>query len=78
MIKTVVIPHNNTLKLSIPNEYIGKEVEILIYANEEVQSMDSLTENMNSEQKLFDKYGEKLHSDVADKLKAHIKRTREE
>jgi hypothetical protein len=36
MIKTVTIPKNNSYSLSIPNEYIGKKVEILMYALDEV------------------------------------------
>ncbi len=36
MIKTVVIPQNNNLYLSIPNHYIGKEIEALLYAKEEL------------------------------------------
>ncbi|MBL0051064.1 MAG: hypothetical protein IPP29_05790 [Bacteroidetes bacterium] len=36
MIKTIVTPQNNSLLLAIPNKYIGKEIEILFYAKEEV------------------------------------------
>jgi putative transposon-encoded protein len=32
MIKKVVIPKNNTIKLSIPDNYIGKEIDVLVYA----------------------------------------------
>ena len=36
MIKTVITPQNNKLNLTIPNSYIGKEIEVLLYAKEEV------------------------------------------
>jgi hypothetical protein len=36
MIKTVVVPQNDTYSLSIPASYIGKKVEILLYALDEV------------------------------------------
>ena len=36
MIKTSVIPKNNSLKLAIPDNYIGKEVEVLLYLKDEV------------------------------------------
>ncbi len=36
MIKTVVIPQNNDIHLSVPNSYIGKEIEVLLYSLEEV------------------------------------------
>ena len=28
MIKTIVIPHNNNLRVSIPDNYVGKEIEV--------------------------------------------------
>ncbi len=36
MIKTITIPKKNTYNLSIPDNYIGKKVEILMYALDEV------------------------------------------
>ncbi|EOG6896228.1 hypothetical protein ACLH3T_001579 [Flavobacterium psychrophilum] len=36
MIKTIVTPQNNSILLSIPNNYIGKEIEVLLYSKEEV------------------------------------------
>jgi hypothetical protein len=45
MIKTSIIPHNNTLQLSIPTQYIGKELEVLVYAKEELdQQKESKTD----------------------------------
>jgi hypothetical protein len=41
MIKTVVIPKGNKLLLSIPNDYIGKEVEVLVYAKDELKEEKS-------------------------------------
>ena len=36
MIKTVAIPQSSIYNLAIPNNYIGKKIEILIYALDEV------------------------------------------
>ena len=36
MIKTIVTPQNNKLSLLIPDSYIGKEVEVLLYAKDEL------------------------------------------
>ena len=36
MIKTVVTPRNNNIQLSVPNSYIGKEIEVLLYARDEI------------------------------------------
>jgi len=43
MIKTIVMPKNNNLQLSIPNSYIGKEIEILLYAREELLEEETAT-----------------------------------
>ena len=37
MIKTIVTPQNNTLCLIIPNNYIGREIEVLLYAKDELE-----------------------------------------
>jgi len=37
MIKTTVTPQNNTLCLIIPNNYIGREIEVLLYAKDELE-----------------------------------------
>ena len=37
MIKTIVTPQNNSLYLEIPNNYIGREIEVLLYAKDELE-----------------------------------------
>ena len=41
MIKTLAIPQHNTYNLAIPNNYIGKKIEILFYALDEVVEENS-------------------------------------
>ncbi|MDH4459884.1 MAG: hypothetical protein QE277_00565 [Flectobacillus sp.] len=36
MIKTLAIPQNNSYNLAIPNNYIGKKIEIIFYALDEI------------------------------------------
>ncbi len=43
MIKTVVTPQNSSYNLSIPANYIGKKIEILFYALDEVVEEENLT-----------------------------------
>jgi len=43
MIKTVTIPENNSYSLYIPNNYIGKKIEILMYALDEVAEEKTAT-----------------------------------
>lgn len=35
MIRTVITTNNNTLTFSIPDSYIGKEVEVIAFAKDE-------------------------------------------
>jgi len=35
MIRTVVKPHTNTLTFSIPDIYVGKELEVIAFAKDE-------------------------------------------
>jgi hypothetical protein len=37
MIKTIVTPQNNSLHLIIPNNYVGREIEVLLYAKDELE-----------------------------------------
>ena len=37
MIKTVILPQHNNYTLIIPDNYIGKEIEILFYALDELE-----------------------------------------
>jgi hypothetical protein len=41
MIKTIIIPKDNHIDLIVPDNYIGKEIEILLYSKEEVTSEKS-------------------------------------
>lgn len=74
MIKTVAIPQNNSFNLAIPNDYIGKKIEILIYA------VDELTEQINlpAKTKLSDKYRGIITKEQGLELNEHIKQMRSE
>lgn len=37
MIKTIITPRNNSLNLVIPNNYIGQEKEVLLYAKDTIR-----------------------------------------
>ena len=36
MIKTTITPKKNNYLITIPNSYVGKELEVLIYAKDEI------------------------------------------
>ncbi|MBN8719358.1 MAG: hypothetical protein J0H85_07940 [Sediminibacterium magnilacihabitans] len=35
MIRTIVTPHQKTISFTIPNDYIGKEIEVIVFAKSE-------------------------------------------
>ena len=43
MTKTITIPQNNSYNLAIPTSYIGKRIEILVYALDEVADEKATT-----------------------------------
>ena len=63
MVKAIVTPHNNTVVISVPNNYIGRELEVLLYAKDEVAD-DNVKKDFNAAKfkGLFTKEeGEKYH-----------------
>ena len=72
MIKTVVIPQNNNLNLAIPNNYIGKEIEVLIYAKEEL-----VEEKAKPKKSMADFCGTLSENDYQS-LKQHTEQARKE
>jgi hypothetical protein len=74
MIKTVVTPQNNSYNLAIPNNYIGKKIEILLYALDELQEEKVLPKKS----KLSDKYKGSITKEQGQNLNDHIKQMRSE
>lgn len=74
MVKTIAIPQNNTYNLIIPNDYIGKKIEILFYAIDEVAVQNSVAKTI----KLSDKYKGIISKEQGQDLNDHIKKMRSE
>ncbi len=72
MIKTIVTPKNNKLQLSIPNSYIGKEIEVLLY------SKDELTEEKQAAKKSMADFCGILSENDYQSLKDHTEQARKE
>ena len=47
MLKTIAIPQENKVTLTIPNNYIGKKLEILVYSVDEIVRDKSETKTMS-------------------------------
>lgn len=48
MVRTTVIPQNTELHLSIPKDYVGKEVEIILYTTDEITTETTPVKNTSS------------------------------
>ena len=48
MIRTVVTPQNTELHLSIPKDYVGKQVEVLVYTTDEVATETTSAKSVSS------------------------------
>lgn len=72
MLKTIVTPKDNTICLTIPTRYVGKEIEVLLYSKEEL-----VEEKREPRKTLADFIGILSDSDY-ESLKAHVKQARKE
>lgn len=72
MVKTVVTPKNNSIYLDIPDNYIGREIEVLLYAKDELQE-----ENIKPKKNLVNFMGVLSENDYQS-LKSHTEQARKE
>ena len=74
MIRTTIIPPDNNIVLTVPEQYIGKKIEVLMYDVDEVSSDAPVpaTRLKPSELRGF------LSSETADALQQHVKQSRNE
>ncbi len=72
MIKTIFTPQNNSLHLVIPNNYIGREIEVLLYAIDEVE------EEIIKPKKTMANFTGILSEQDYQSLKSHTEQVREE
>lgn len=49
MIRIYIIPQSNNIQITIPDNYIGKQLEVIIFSEEEIDNID-LDSNTNTEQ----------------------------
>lgn len=73
MIKTVVTPQKNSYNLTIPANYIGKKIEILLYALDEVAE-----EKNTTPKKSMADFSGILSDNDYQALKAHTEQARKE
>ena len=70
MVRTVIIPENTHIQLDIPEEYVGKQIEITYLALDEFDAKPKKT-------RLGDFFGT-ISNETAEKLRQHVKEVRSE
>ncbi len=71
MTKTIITPENNTVLLRVPEKYVGKQVEVLMYTVEEA---DDTTHNGVT----MAEFEGVITKEEGQRLQEHIKKSREE
>jgi hypothetical protein len=74
MIRTTLTPATTKVFLTIPNDYIGKKVEVLLYILEEVEAVPS---DVTTKKKPSD-YAGSLSPEAANKILSYIEKSRNE
>lgn len=76
MIQTVVVPESNELHLILPLDYIGKNLNVICYSDEEVNNIVSFP-NVNIKKKPSDFIGT-LSKEEGEKMQEYVIKSRSE
>jgi len=71
MIRTIIIPSNTDVHLSIPKDYVGKKIEVVYYPVDELIEQKRPVKTMDSFKGI-------LSNEDADELQEYVKKSREE
>ena len=71
MVRTIITPDNDYVKLAIPREYVGKEIEVTVLA------LDELTADKSAKPTMADFWGT-ITDDTAKILHRDIEQSRSE
>lgn len=71
MTKTIITPENNSILLPVPKEYVGKKLEVLMYALEELSENRPQLNTMAS-------FKGVLTTEEAEQLQEYVKQSRGE
>ena len=73
MVRTVVTPFDNTICISIPSNYVGKKVEVLLYPSEEVKE-----DTVNVHKRNAARFKGIFTSEEADNYHQYLQKARQE
>jgi len=75
MVRTVIEPQNNTVSLLIPNDYVGKKLEVIIYADDEIWKVST---GVNTPRSKISSFRGILTNDEAEKYHQYLQKSRQE
>ena len=66
MVRTVITPHNQTISIDIPKDYIGKQIEVIAFARDEAFTQEKSSRKKTTFSALsIDTIGYKINRDEA-------------
>ena len=74
MIRTIITPEKQDISIHLPENYIGKQIEVLLYATDELKEQQSTEKKKPSEFK----GALNLSQDQYNDFQSHIKNIRDE
>ncbi len=74
MIRTIVIPKNTDVHLSIPEDYVGRKIEVMYYPVDELVEEKAL---IKAPVKTMASFKGILTTEEADQLQDYVKKSRE-
>lgn len=74
MTRTTITPTENNIILSVPERYIGKKIEVLMFDVDEV-NLDSTTKSFNLKPSQLRGF---LSADTAEAIQQHLQKSRKE
>ena len=75
MVRTIIEPQNNTISLLIPNDYVGKKLEVMIYADDEIWRLSA---GVKSSRPKISSFKGILTNDEAEKYHQYLQKSRQE
>ena len=72
MIRTIITPNNTDIHVSVPESYVGKKVEIILW------TQDEITEEKNPKKNLMESYWGMLSDESAGAMRLEIEKGRKE
>jgi len=72
MLRTALVPHQPVVELSLPNHYVGKKVEFLIYISDDLERVQTAKSNKAAQFKGI------LSADEAQSFNQYITTARQE